>query len=341
MTGYSRSGLRNNPWRKRFSGRTLLMRCGSGWLRAGFTLIELLVVISIIAILVSLLLPAVQSAREAARRLSCANHLKQLGLALHNYHDSHMAFPAGHMETGSDGPSYRHQFGWLTYLLPYVEQSSVYDRIDFNAVDVNRSAHQNPAFVPAGSIWVGVFICPSDPVGRFNPTWAPTNYLGNQGTLCYMRRKDGNGLFGHDSWIRLAEVLDGASQTIAAAEVLKGDFQTGTLRDNYIFVRGSADAQDVDTCQSFAPNASDRGGVWLGGNPQNNMFSTHRPPNDPRFDCIAPNFGCTNIAARSQHPGGALVVLADGSVHFISQAIDVTTYRAMGTRHGSDVVGEY
>lgn len=308
---------------------------------SGFTLVELLVVIAIIGILVSLLLPAVQAAREAARRMSCSNNVKQLGLALHNYHDVHKTFPAGHMESGTSGPTFRHQFSWLTYLLPYVEQNNVYEQIDFNAVDPSLSAHQNPAFQPAGTIWVPVFICPSDPVGRNNPDWAPTNYLGNQGTLCSARDKNGNGVFGHNSWISMAEITDGTSQTIAAGEVLKGDFNTSSVRDNYIFVRGSGNAQNVDTCQSFPPNASDRGGVWLGGNPQNNLFSTNRTPNDRRFDCIAPNFGCTNIAARSQHPGGALVVFTDGSVHFMTGTINVATYQALGTRNGGEVAGEY
>jgi prepilin-type processing-associated H-X9-DG protein len=245
------------------------------------------------------------------------------------------------MESGFDGPSFRHQFSWLAYLLPYVEQSSVYARINFNAVDPSLSAHQNPAFQPAGANWVPVYICPSDPVGRRNPDWAPTNYLGNQGTLCAARDKSGNGLFGHNSWIRLEEIIDGTSQTIAVGEILKGDYDPSTIADNYIFVRGAADAQNVDTCQSFPPNASDLGGVWLGGNPQNNMFSTNRPPNDRRFDCIAPSYGCTNIAARSQHPGGAMVLFADGSVTFMSEAVAPATYQALGTRNGRDVAGPH
>ena len=306
-----------------------------------FTLVELLVVIAIIAILIALLLPAVQQAREAARRTQCKNNAKQLALALQNYQEVHRMFPAGHMESGWDGPSYRHQFSWLTYLLPYVEQANVYALIDFSRVDLALSASQNTAFQAAGKTDVPVFICPSDPTGRTNPNWAPTNYLGNQGTLCAARDKNGNGLFGHNSWIRISDVTDGTSQTIAAGEILKGDFNASTTRDNYIFVRNAANASDVDTCQSFPPNASDLGGVWLGGPPQNNMFSTNRPPNDLRYDCIAPNFGCTNFAARSLHAGGAQLIFADGSVHFISENISPGVYQALGTRNGGEVVGEY
>lgn len=308
---------------------------------SGFTLIELLVVIAIIAILVSLLLPAVQQAREAARRTQCKNNLKQLGLALHNYHDTFGMFPAGHMESGWDGPSYRHQFSWLTYLLPYIEQGNVYSLIDFNRIDLTLSAHQNPVFQPAGKNVIAGFLCPSDPVERGSPDWAPTNYLGNQGTLCSARDKDGNGLFGHNSWIRLRDNTDGTSQTIAVGEVMKGDGNTSTIRDNYIFSRNANNAEIIDTCQMSPPNASDLGSVWLGGTPQNNMFSTNRTPNDRRFDCIAPNYGCTNFAARSRHTGGVQVSLADGSAHFISENISLVVYQAMGTRNGGEVVGDF
>ncbi|MCA9034290.1 MAG: DUF1559 domain-containing protein [Planctomycetaceae bacterium] len=309
--------------------------------RLGFTLIELLVVIAIIAILIALLLPAVQQAREAARRTQCKNNLKQLGIALHNYHDTHGMFPAGHMESGVDGPSYRHQFGWLTYLLPFVEQAPLYKQVNFSQIDLTLSAHQNPAFMAVGGTDVSAFICPSDPTGRNNSDWAPTNYLGNQGTTCQSRDKSGSGVFGHNSWMKIRDITDGTSNTIAAAEILKGDFNVNSVRDNYIFIRNAADANNIDTCQAFPPNSSDLGGVWLGGTPQNNLFSTNRTPNDRRFDCISPNFGCTNFAARSQHVGGAQVILADGSVHFISESISIEVYHALGTRNGGEVVGEF
>jgi len=310
--------------------------------RAAFTLVELLVVIAIIGILVGLLLPAVQAAREAARRMSCSNNMRQLGLGLHNYHAAFGTFPPGHMESGTDGPSFRHQFSWMVYILPHIEQSAVYEKIDFSQI-TTRNASDNLAFQAAGNTLISTFICPSDAVGKVNPEWAPTNYLGNQGTLCSMRGKDGNGLFGHDSWIKFRDILDGTSTTIALGEILKGDFTPATTRDNYIRApRGSgANAQDIDSCQSFPANSSDLGNVWLGGQPQHNMFSTNRGPNDRRFDCIAPNNGCTNFAARSQHTGGAHFTFVDGSVHFISESIDLDVYHALGTRNGMEVVGEF
>ncbi len=316
--------------------------------RRGFTLIELLVVIAIIAILVSLLLPAVQQARAAARRTQCKNNLRQIGLALHNYHDVSGRFPAGHLETGTNGPAYSPQIGWLPYLLPYIEQANVYQLIDFTLIgpsnaspNPNGSATNNPAFYAAGGTSISAFICPSDPVGRIDPVWAPTNYLGNQGPDCSCRGKSCSGIFGHDTWMRIADITDGTSNTIAIGETLKGDLDVNTLQDNYFYRPPGGNAQDIDTCQGGTLSRSDRATVWFGGNPQHNMFSTDRGPNDRRFDCIAPNNGCTNFAARSAHAGGAHLGLCDGSVHFLSDNIDVGVMRALGTRMGGEIVGEW
>ena len=316
--------------------------------RCGFTLIELLVVIAIIAILVSLLLPAVQQARAAARRSSCKNNVKQIALALHNYHDVHNKFPAGHLETGTSGPAYRHQIGWLTYLLPYVEQSTVYDLIDFTQIgpsnaspNPNGSATNNAAFHAAGGANISVFICPSDPVSRVDTVWAPSNYLGSQGPDCSCRGKSCRGIFGHDTWMSFSDITDGTSSTVAFGETTKGDLDVGTLQDNYFYRPSGGNAQVIDTCQGGTLSRSDRATVWLGGNPQHNMLSTNRGPNDLRFDCIAPNNGCTNFAARSAHAGGAHFGMCDGSVQFMSENIDTGVIQALGSRNGGEVVGEY
>jgi prepilin-type N-terminal cleavage/methylation domain-containing protein/prepilin-type processing-associated H-X9-DG protein len=308
--------------------------------RHGFTLVELLVVIAIIGILVALLLPAIQAAREAARRSQCFNNVKQLGLALQMYHDTHTVFPPGHVESGTDGPSYRHQLSWLTLCLPYIEERAIADLIRPEDLDPTINAHVNSKFIPAGKNLIATFICVTDPVGQLSPDWAPTNYLGNQGIVCECRGKDCSGMFGHDTKFKMSQITDGTSQTIAIGETLKGDLDPDTLEDNYIFT-ASADANQIDGCQSFPPNAADRATVWLGGQPHLNMFSTARPPNDPRVDCKAPSNGCANFAARSTHPGGATLGFADGSTHFVSDSIDEKTMQALGTRIAEDVPGEF
>lgn len=305
--------------------------------RRGFTLVELLVVIAIIGVLISLLLPAIQAAREAARRTQCESNVKQLVLGLQNYHGAHGAFPPAHVESGVDGPSFRHQFGWLALMLPFVEEQNTYDLIDFAAVDPALSASQNPAFYAAGGTNVAVYICPSDPVNRVDPNWAPANYVANQGPLCECRGPSCTGMFGHGTAVRISQVTDGTAKTIAVGETLKGDLNPNTLPDNYI-ATSSANASDIASCQSFPPNASDRSTVWLGGHPHQNMFSTARPPNDASVDCRAPNNGCTNFAARGNHASGVNVGFVDGSVHFLSNTIGVTVIQALGTRNQGEIV---
>jgi prepilin-type N-terminal cleavage/methylation domain-containing protein len=312
--------------------------------RAGFTLIELLVVIAIIAVLVSLLLPAVQAAREAARRTQCRNNIKQFVLALHNYHDINRMFPPGHLETGMENPlpgqpSGQHQIGWLTYLLPFMEQAALYKLIPFTQINLTENINKNTFFLPAAGKVVGMFLCPSDPMKLVALATAPANYMANQGIDCMCQFNQCSGVFGHSTFTKLAWITDGTSNTIAVSETLRGDNNPATLQDNYISTSStSANAQDVTTCQALAPNASDRGLSWIGGQPQYNMFSTNRVPNDVLYDCRAPNYGCTNMAARSAHPGGVVVGICDGSVQFMSQNIDLLTYQALGTKSGGETV---
>jgi prepilin-type N-terminal cleavage/methylation domain-containing protein len=312
--------------------------------RVGFTLIELLVVIAIIAVLISLLLPAVQAAREAARRTQCRNNIKQFVLALHNYHETNHMLPPGHLETGMENPlpgqpTGQHQIGWLTYILPQLEQPALYKMIPFNEINFSLNINKNTYFLPAAGNVVGMFICPSDPMKLVNLATAPANYMANQGINCMCEFSTCSGVFGHSTFTKFAWITDGLSTTIAVSETLRGDNNVTTLGDNYISTSStSVNAQDVTTCQSLAPNASDRGLSWIGGQPQYNMFSTNRVPNDVLYDCRAPNYGCTNMAARSAHPMGVVVGMCDGSVQFMSQNIDLTTYQALGTRSGGEMV---
>lgn len=320
--------------------------------RKGFTLVELLVVIAIIGILVSLLLPAVQAAREAARRMQCSNHVKQISLALHLHHDAKRKFPPI-LTTGSSGATYSTQHNWIAYTLPYMEQSAVWSMIQFptrpladpyyTTSNVDNSALGNSIDqnnVPASRHWIPTFICPTDPVGSIRQPIseggrAPTNYVGNQGASVNFTA--GDGIFYRNSNVRFAEIIDGTSNTYLLSECLRGDFDINTLRDNYVGVRNVSNAADISTCQTLIPNFSDRGGVWIGGQALNSTFVTARPPNDRRVDCWGPSFGSTNFVARSFHVGGVNMGLCDGSVRFVSSNVDAILYASMGTRAGGEV----
>ena len=323
--------------------------------RRGFTLIELLVVIAIIGILVALLLPAVQAAREAGRRTQCFNNLKQLGISLHNRHDVYGKFPPI-LTTGSSGPTYSTQHSWRTYTLPYVEQNNVWKIVSFptrpiddpyyNTSNVDNSALGNAVDMnnlPAGQVWIAAFICPTDPAGDIRQPQsdggrAPANYVGNQGTD--VNFTTGNGMFYRNSNRRIADVLDGTSNTLLVSECLRGDFDVNSLRDNYVGVRNVSNAANISTCQSLTPNFSDRGGMWIGGQASNSTFNASRPPNDRLVDCWGPSLGSTNFAARSMHPGGVNATRCDGSVSFFANTIDPLVWAAMGTRAGGETISE-
>lgn len=323
--------------------------------RRAMTLIELLVVIAIIGILMGLLLPAVQMARESARRTTCSNNIRQLSLGLHMHHDMHRALPPV-LTTGTSGATYSTQHNWITYTLPYIEKSSVWNMVKFpsrpindpyyttsnvdnsalgNAVDLNN--------LPASQMWIETFICPSDPMGYARQpesvgARAPTNYVGNQGNSANFLV--GNGVFYRNSNIPMGTIVDGTSNTLLISESLRGDFNLATLEDNYVGVRNVSNAADISTCQALTPNFSDRSSTWIGGQALNSAFNSSRPPNDRFVDCWGPSFSFTNFAARSAHPDGVLAAMCDGSVSFHSQYIKPGIWFAMGSRNGGEVVGE-
>jgi len=293
----------------------------------GFTLIELLVVIAIIAILVALLLPAVQQAREAARRSQCKNNLKQIGLALHNYHSTFRCFPQGYIDgdTVRNGSVQDGGWGWQTHLLPSLEQSNVYDQLDmsYHPFGVNTIS-ENIATVATP---VPVFDCPSDPKPQtttlhdssdsgYVETIATTSYQASLGafiqTPCISsssRRPnpDCNGLFTANSCRRMRDVTDGTSNTIAVGEVT-WTVSTKQVLYGAIMHQGGAHchANSVGTAVDFP--------VWR------LMRSTRLKLNGP--DPARPQTGF-----HSMHDGGAQFVFADGSVRFISENIQHTDSR--------------
>jgi prepilin-type N-terminal cleavage/methylation domain-containing protein len=189
--------------------------------RKAFTLIELLVVIAIIAVLIGLLLPAVQKAREASSRIRCANNLKQLGLALHDYHDNNGCFPPGIVADTSDTRTGKHS--GLVFLLPYIEQQSLYGRYDF------ASSWKSPANLAVAQVPVATFLCPSganDVPQDGGVSGAPTDYAFCKGAQAYLSAngaiQPGSGLFDVNSRRRMADIVDGTSQTFAMGEAVSG-----------------------------------------------------------------------------------------------------------------------
>jgi len=302
--------------------------------RNAFTLIELLVVIAIIAILVSLLLPAVQQAREAARRSSCKNNLKQLGLALHNYHDAHSTFMYG---LGGDmGGMTRRRETWMQQTLPYIEQGAIYDQY----VD------EDPEYVMHSDLTreiIPTLVCPSNPSPNSQGFYFRGNYGVNGGTThgSYFG-ENGDGMFFLFSSTQFRDVVDGTSNTIMFGEGVS---------------RKKAD-----------PNHTPWGEVgyyWGGGSSHHGGgFCTTEPPNSPVPDC---NYTCSDYESsefpcagnhadssplvscsgnrrtysRSYHQGGVQVSMVDGAVRFISENIDLGTWQALSTRDGGEVLGTF
>ncbi|HCS55265.1 DUF1559 domain-containing protein [Rubinisphaera sp.] len=327
-----------------------MMLCSSRK-RSGFTLIELLVVIAIIAILVALLLPAVQQAREAARRSSCKNNLKQIGLALHNYHDINTCLPIGSLfrDRGDLGPSGSNRTTWMTRILPQMEQTAIFDQFVFTSDagwDPNNMKNQP----------IAAYRCPSDPGGKPNASHAPTSYVacigatfrldGNGGSTAnssYGTYIQGNGtwarmvlnngqeesVFAANSHCRFRDITDGLSNTMAVSECLVGspvkEMTGGTYTDC-----------DADP----ATPAKTRGYSWSYGDPDTWTFSALRTPNARSSDCDRfAVYG--NMAARSQHDGGVQVLLADGAVRFVSENINLATWQNLARRNDGNVLGEF
>jgi prepilin-type N-terminal cleavage/methylation domain-containing protein len=318
--------------------------------RQGFTLVELLVVIAIIGVLVALLLPAVQSAREAARRSRCTNNLKQIGLAVHNYELTHRTFPIG---------AYDCCYGtWLLAILPYVEQGSLYSQYvrpgameGFGGANGGDIRYGTAVNLPVTRTQVVAYVCPSDTKsansGVINGVTFH-NYVANFGNTVRGRLNSRSVMFGgapfimvinptkvpgfvtdgkHPQFVKFADVTDGMSTTLMFSETVQG--KGGDLR-------------------GF--------GWWGGGSHFETMLTPNSPLPDRTEQSCTPtvrlNPPCANrvigdpdqeetIAARSRHPTGVHAAMCDGSTHFFSNNIDLTTWRALGTAAGGDPVGAF
>lgn len=317
--------------------------------RTGFTLIELLVVIAIIGVLVALLLPAIQQAREAARRMQCTNNLKQIGVAMHAYHESAGMFPGACIVAWYGSPNAGGQYTVKTALLPFFERENVYDMINFSHASTHYGGAINNLSVK--QVRITSFLCPSDSA-QGNPARAPSNYVRNIG------------LFGNDSrgpWSRrgfsnlsVATISDGTATTAAFSEKALGPSYGGPSPTNIDYtgaasLAGLTYAQLITALDSACPAGSavytkyaTRGTEsWLQNRTQANPFYDHgRSPNSPGcMSPTAPNSANGTTPATSYHAGGVNVLMFDGAVNFVGDSISAEIWRAAATTKEGETSG--
>ena len=311
----------------------------------GFTLIELLVVIAIIAVLIALLLPAVQQAREAARRAQCKNNLKQIGLAIHNYESSLLVFPPGRL-------GFPMVFSVQAHILPYMDNSSLYNLLDFNKAPNfgTPSIPMTQNEIAARTI-IPFYQCPSDFGQIRGNEFGTTNYVANSGSGVGTAASinTGDGVMYSRSSTRFRDVTDGLSNTVCFSEHTLGmggnPSSTGANPQKadleVLELAGATPTTDAACVPGGGTWSGLRGAKWLNGHFGDTIYNHYYGPNSKQFDCgnKSHNFGLT--AARSRHTGGVHVLLSDGSVRFVSENVDLFLWRALATRAGGEVIGEY
>jgi len=344
-----------------------------------FTLVELLVVIAIIGVLVALLLPAVQAAREAARRGQCSNHLKQLVLALHNYEAAHRCFPMG---GGSIGYSPQAR------ILPYLEQTGLHDRIDYSQppyLGSGPNTFPNPALANVFPAVIPVFLCPSDQgpkrfafdSGGQSYLFGANNYMASNGSgtgTNYDDRFPTDGLVQTNICRRMAEFTDGTSNTVFMSEAIRGNGQDLTLPAGSLpaipyrmmlnatsgitpgtgpgytgsgsgWPSGTVLNPDLSPVLANHPdwrggaNGSGRGLSWVRSLTVNVLTNGYLPPNSRIPDIQFHGSGF--FGPRSFHPGGATAAFGDGSVRFLGNTIDEATHRALHSASGGEAISQF
>jgi prepilin-type N-terminal cleavage/methylation domain-containing protein/prepilin-type processing-associated H-X9-DG protein len=328
--------------------------------RAGFTLVELLVVIAIIGVLVAILLPAIQAARESARRTSCTNNLKQIGIAALNFHNARGAFPVG-----ADSKEYPavptnswtfYRWSSLAHLTPFLEESNAHDALDLTLpLYLNSSFDVTPQNARGVAIVVPVFLCPSDLGQIVSPQFGPTNYAACAGSgVNGGSPLDADGVFYVNSRTRLSKISDGTSHTALMSESVLGNPTGSAIQQDYRvdykwLLIGPTPGLTEAGCASTPQwnNKDGRGFAWVSGEFRSALYNHFYLPNQAIPDCIGSVlFGSRQVqfsaygwrTARSRHPGGVNLLLADGSVQFIDDGIDLTLWKAMSTAKGNETI---
>jgi prepilin-type N-terminal cleavage/methylation domain-containing protein/prepilin-type processing-associated H-X9-DG protein len=305
----------------------------------GFTRIELLVVIALIGVLIALLLPAVQAAREAARRSQCVNNLKQIGIGLHNYHDTRGALPGAYLVYPTT------EFSALSMILPHMEQSPVYNSLNFSL------PYGDPTNSTALMTNLSSFLCPSDFRNALPSRGAATNYMADMGSWIVWQAPTGpnaslpgpNGTFYGNSATRFAEVSDGLSNTGFFSERVLADGSNSIVSPiaDVFFSPGAPTTLDdaMQQCRAIdITNLSNQfplfmGAPWVNGQ---HIFLHVSPPNSR--SCGFFIFLRAIMPPSSRHPGGVNLLLGDGSVRFTKDTINLATWRALGTIQGGEVI---
>jgi prepilin-type N-terminal cleavage/methylation domain-containing protein/prepilin-type processing-associated H-X9-DG protein len=335
--------------------------------RRAFTLIELLVVLAVIGVLIALLLPAVQQAREAARRAQCKNNLRQLGIGLQNYHDALKCLPPGRI-TDFNTPGEGRCYSAYAHLMPYLDQGHVYNLINFSfSPEQGATTPGVPENTTVLNLTLGVLLCPSD--------WQGVKLQGESGVHNYPlctgstfplspRNPWGvkvTGAFFENSCVRYRDVADGLARTVCISETIIATpgaavWDGRTPENGFVLTLGNTNAPpnapgltDYDA-QCTVPGLAlqrTRGSRWLYGAPGHSLYNHHRTPNDPRMDCRGglPHSSRSDpywrelslsVAARSKHSGGVHALFVDGAVQFIDNGVPLAVWQAMATINGND-----